>query len=77
MHCFAEILERIMYNRLYAYLTENEIFFNKQFGSRAGHSTEHGLSEVVDQIYDNFDKKIFWGIYVKLSRAFDTTDHRY
>lgn len=66
-----------MYNRLYAYLTENEIFFKKQFGSRAGHSTEHGLSEVVDQMYDNFDKKIFWGIYFNLSKAFDTTDLRY
>ena len=45
-------------------MTENEIFFNKQFGSRAGHSTEHELSEVVDQIYDNFYKKIFWGMFL-------------
>ena len=27
--CFSNILERIMYNRLYSYLTENNILFNK------------------------------------------------
>ena len=30
--CFTKILERIMCNRLYSYLTENNILFNKQFG---------------------------------------------
>ena len=30
--CFPKVLERIMYNRLYQYLTENKILFSKQFG---------------------------------------------
>ena len=30
--CFSKILERIMYNRLYNYLNENEILNDKQFG---------------------------------------------
>ena len=30
--CFSKILERIMFNRLYIYLAENNILFNKQFG---------------------------------------------
>ena len=34
--CF---LERIMYNRIYSYLTENNILFNKQIRFRAGGST--------------------------------------
>ena len=40
-----------MYNRLYSYLTENNILF-KQFGFWAGHSTEHALliKSLVDQI---------------------------
>ena len=33
--CFSKILERIMYNRLYIYLAENNILFNKQFGFRS------------------------------------------
>ena len=46
--CFSKILERIMYNRLYTYLVENNILFNKQFSFRAGHSTEHALLELID-----------------------------
>ena len=30
--CFSKILERIVYNRLYLYLTENNLLYNKQFG---------------------------------------------
>ena len=44
-----------MYNRLYSYLTENNILFNKQFGFRAGHSTGHALLELVDQISNTFN----------------------
>ena len=74
--CFSKILERIMYNRLYNYFTANSILFNKQFGFRAGHSTEHALLELIDQICDSFnDKNYFLGIFIDLSKAFDTVDH--
>ena len=43
--CFSKILERIMCDRLYSYLTENKILFKKQFGFRSGHSTDHALLE--------------------------------
>ena len=75
--CFSKILERIMYNRLYAYLAENNILFNKQFGFRAGHSTEHALLELIDHISGSFnDKSYFQGIFIDLSKAFDTVDHK-
>ena len=74
---FSKILERIMYNRLYAYLAENNILFNKQFGFRAGHSTEHALLELIDQISDSFnDKLYFLGIFIDLWKAFHTVDHK-
>ena len=31
MACFSKMLERIMYNRLYLHLTENNLLYNKQF----------------------------------------------
>ena len=75
--CFSKILERIMYNRLYSYLTENNILFNKQFGFQADHSTEHALLELVDQISNAFnDKNYFLGIFNDLSKAFDSLDHK-
>ena len=75
--CFSKILEHIMYDRLYSYLTENKILFKKRFGIRSGHSTDHALLELIDQICECFDvKKIFLGIFVDLSKAFDTVNHK-
>ena len=54
--CFSKVLECILYERLYSYLTENKILFKKQFGFRSGHSTDQ---ELIDQIYACFDEKIF------------------
>ena len=74
---FFKILERITYNRLYSYLTKNNILFNKQFGFRAGHSTENALLELVDQISNTFnDKNYLLGIFIDLSKAFDIVDHK-
>ena len=73
---FSKILERMMYNRLYDYFTANSILLNKQFGFRAGHSTEHALLELIDQICGSFnDKSYFLGIFIDLSKALDTVDH--
>ena len=36
--CFSKMLERIMYNRLYKYLTTEKILYPKQFGFQRGHS---------------------------------------
>ena len=63
-----------MYNRLYDYFTANSILFKKQFGSRTGHSTEHALLELIDQIYDSFNDNNSLGIFVDLSKNFDTVD---
>ena len=74
--CFSKILERIMYNILFECCTANSILFNKQSGFRAGHSTEHALLELIDQICDFFnDKNYFLGIFLDLSKAFYTADH--
>ena len=57
-------------------LTANSILFNKQFGFRAGHSTEHALLELIDHICDYFNNKnYFLGIFIDLSKAFDAVDH--
>ena len=38
-----KIHDRMMYNRLYKYLTENNILCSKVFGFQNGRSTDHGL----------------------------------
>ena len=67
--CFSKILERVMYNHLYKYLTDQKILHPQQFGFRKGHSTEHAIAQLVDQIYESFKNNNFTvGI-------FGTVDH--
>ena len=47
---FSKMLERIMYNRIYKYLTKNDLLYCKQFGFHKGYSTEHAIIQVVQQI---------------------------
>ena len=47
---FSRILERIMHNRLFGYLTKNDMLYKKQLGFQKGHSTEHAIIELFDQI---------------------------
>ena len=56
--CFSEILERIMYNWRFKYLTTNEVLYKKQFGFQKGHSTEHAIIQLIDAIIQVLKKKI-------------------
>ena len=68
--CFSKILERIMCNRLFKYLTTNEILYKKQFGFQKGHSTEHATIQLIDQINNSFEKNHFTlGTFIDLSKA--------
>ena len=65
-----------MYNRLYQDLTENEILYPKQFRFQTGHSTEHAIVQLIDQILESFEyNKYTLGVFIDLSKAFDTVDH--
>ena len=76
LSCFSKILERIMYNRLYSYLNDNNLFFQKRFGFREGHSTNHALIELINSINDSFNQnKYTLGVFIDLSEAFNTVDH--
>ena len=75
--CFSKILERIMYKRLYNHLLHQNILYHKQFGFQQGHSTEHTILQLTDQINDNFEKNYFTlGVFIDLSKVFDTVDHQ-
>ena len=74
--CFSKMLEWITYNSLQKYLKDQNILYDKQFGFRTGHSTEHAIAQLVDQIYEAFEKNEYTlGVFIDISKAFDTVAH--
>ena len=66
-----------MYNRLYKYLADNSILYKKQFGFLTGHSMEHAIVQLVDQINSNFEKDQYTLVFfINLSKAFGIVDHK-
>ena len=73
---FGKIFEKIIYKRLYAFLTANGVLHDNQFGFRKGHSTNHALHESIETINTSLlAGKHVLGIFIDLSKAFDTLDH--
>ena len=65
-----------MLHILYENENENEILNGKQFGFRAGHSTEGAILELIDHVSNAFgNTNFFLGVFIDLSKAFDTVDH--
>ena len=72
--CFSNLLERMMYNSI---LSKTSILYEKQFGFQTSHSTEYAVLLLVNQLYQLFDESKFTlGIFIDLSKAFDTVDHK-
>ena len=74
---FAKIFEKIIYIRLYSFLTAMNVVYDKQFGFRKNHSTTHAINYSIDKILSEIEvKNHVIGIFVDLSKAFDTIDHK-
>jgi hypothetical protein len=74
---FGKIFEKLIYARLYNYFTSQGIIHDKQFGFRKGHSTSQALNFSVNHIQNALHQKNHvLGIFIDLSKAFDTIDHQ-
>ena len=72
----SKVMERILYNQLYEYLTANNILSKHQFGFRKFHSTASALLDCTNDWYINMDRKLFnLVVFIDLKKAFDTVDH--
>ena len=73
---FSKIFEKLLYKRIYSFLVAKKILYEKQFGFRKNHSTSHAINYSVKYITDNIEhKKHVIGIFLDLSKAFDTICH--
>ena len=74
--CLSKILERIMYNRIHCFLQKHKILSNCQYGFRPGRSTELALVDAMETLSSaSLKKETSIGIFLDLSKAFDTIDH--
>ena len=65
-----------MYKRIFNYLDKKSILYEKQFGFRTKHSTNHAIVSIVDNIQRAVEEKEFSGeIFLDFSKAFDTVNH--
>lgn len=72
----SKIFERALKDRITGFIDRYNILSDRQFGFRSGVSTEDALTSVVGRIYEAVDnKKPILGIFIDLTKAFDTIDH--
>ena len=73
---FSKIFEKSFYTRIYSYLTNNKLIYDKQYGFRSNYSTNHALLSITERIKDLVDSGNFvCGVFVDLEKAFDTVNH--
>jgi len=71
-----KIIEKLMFKRLYCFLSKNKIIYDLQFGFRENHSTTHALIYLTEKVRKALDEKYYsCGVFVDLQKAFDTVDH--
>lgn len=73
----SKVLERIMHDQMVEYFSSLELFYKSQYGFRKCHSTELSALELIDRITFAMDhNQVPINIYLDLSKAFDTLDHK-
>lgn len=74
---FSKILEKLMHNRLSNYFESKNLFHNAQFGFRPGFSTELAALYVSSSVASDIEANTnSMGVFLDLSKAFDTIDHK-
>ena len=73
----SKILEKLVYKRLVSFLNGQSFFHKNQFGFRKNFFTSHATALLVENITTAFEKKqSMFGVFLDLSKAFDTVDHK-
>ena len=71
-----KILVKLMYKRLYTFLSNNDVIYILQFGFRQQFSTSHVSINITENIRKTLDDgNIGCGLFVDLQKAFNTVDH--
>ena len=73
---FSKIFERLIYNRLVTFITENKILSELQFGFQKNKSTEQAVTSIVSALDQaKSEKKSSYCVFLDFAKAFDTVNH--
>ncbi len=73
---FSKLFEKIVYNRIVEFIDKYNILSENQFGFRRNRSTHMAISALVEKFHTAVeDNKFMVGLFIDLSRAFDTISH--
>ena len=74
---FTKVFEKIVYNKLFNFISDNNILYDHQYGFRKGRSTQQAIITLVDRITKSQDiVDVVITLLIDLKKAFDTIDHR-
>jgi Reverse transcriptase (RNA-dependent DNA polymerase) len=73
---FSKIYERAIYDRVYSFLSPNDILSNSQHGFRKKRSTTSAIFALLAPLYAALDRGVeALSLFYDLSKAFDTLPH--
>ena len=59
-----------------SYLKKHELLYSSQYGFCKGHSTQHAILDIVNDLETNMNQWLLsCGVFLNLKKAFDTVDH--
>jgi hypothetical protein len=74
---FSNILEKLVYNRIIAFIESNGIITEAQHGYRSNRSMETALQDFVNNVQTAVDDKMNpIRLFLDLSKAYDVLDHK-
>ena len=72
----SKVLEKVVYNQVYRFLTDTGQIYECQYGFRSHHSCEHAIGQLVAHVIKNLElKKDTISVFLDLSKAFNSLQH--
>jgi len=73
----SKLIEKIVHQQLYTYLSTNNLLSQAQSGFRKSFSTQTSLHRLIEEIYEALNSARVVGLVaIDLKKAFDTVDHQ-
>ena len=76
MTCISKVIEKLIYKRVFSFLSKNNVLTPQQYGFQKNVSTIYAILELLTATYDNINANNYTGIlFLDLTKAFDTVCH--